>query len=238
MASDVLRPRPNHSPKVKPMMRRAVIVEGIVQGVGFRPFVHRLAGRYRLGGFVGNRAGSVCIEVEGEAAAVECFLRDLTAEAPTTATIVRLEWTNQPPRGEDDFHIQPSEALIGEALIGEASAGSAIFPPADVATCADCLRELFDPADRRHRYPFINCVACGPRFTVIGETPYDRSRTTMAAFPLCDACRSEYENPTDRRFHAQAIACAACGPRLSALDAAGNKLDPSDVVAWAAKRLA
>ncbi len=183
-----------------------VTVQGTVQGVGFRPFVYRLAKRHRLQGWVRNSTGRVEIEVEGTPAGVEDFLRDLEEEAPPLSMIHAIETEDRRPAGGvGGFEILESQRRPGE------------FQPVspDAATCRDCLRELFDPADRRYRYPFINCTNCGPRFTIIEALPYDRPATTMRAFEMCAACRAEYENPEDRRFHAQPVACAGCGPRLS-----------------------
>ncbi len=196
------------------MERRTIVVRGIVQGVGFRPFVHNLATQLQLYGFVKNQVGRVLIEVEGETAALERFLAELADRPPPLAYIEQLSWEQQPLRGERVFRIEPSET---------GAAHSILLSP-DVATCAACLAELFDPHDRRHGYPFLNCTNCGPRLTIITGAPYDRPRTTMAAFSLCAACRAEYEEPTNRRFHAQPTACAACGPRLRLLDAAGQPL--------------
>jgi hydrogenase maturation protein HypF len=196
------------------MERRTFVVRGIVQGVGFRPFVYNLAARLRLGGFVRNQTGGVLIEVEGEAPALDRFGAELAGRPPPLALIEHVAWERRPPRGDAEFRIEASEA----------DADGPVFISPDVRTCPACLAELFDPADRRHGYPFLNCTDCGPRLTVVTGAPYDRVRTTMAGFTLCAACRGEYEDPRDRRFHAQPTACAACGPRLAALDAAGRPL--------------
>jgi hydrogenase maturation protein HypF len=193
--------------------RRAIAIHGIVQGVGFRPFVHSLATRLHLRGLVRNRTGGVWIEVEGEAASLDHFLAELAASPPPLARIERLAWERQPPRGDPRFRIEASEA----------DAAGPVFVSPDVATCADCLAELFDPADRHYRYPFLNCTNCGPRLTIVRGAPYDRQRTTMATFPMCPACHAEYEDPADRRFHAQPAACPACGPRLQVLDGKGER---------------
>jgi hydrogenase maturation protein HypF len=188
-------------------------VEGTVQGVGFRPFVHRLAGAHRLAGWVRNDERGVVLEVEGEPAAVALFLERLADEAPPLATVERVATEELPARGDEGFSIVASESRgRPDALVSS-----------DSATCADCLRELFDPADRRHRYPFINCTNCGPRFTIVRGVPYDRPLTTMADFEMCAACRSEYDDPGDRRFHAQPNACARCGPTLRLGDARGEE---------------
>ncbi|HEY2788840.1 MAG TPA: carbamoyltransferase HypF [Gaiellales bacterium] len=184
--------------------RRGLQVTGTVQGVGFRPFVHGLATRLRLAGFVRNDGGGVAIEVEGDPAALDAFAAALTRDAPGLARIDAVRSRTVAARGDAHFVIARSAAAAVTALV-----------PPDVATCDDCLRELADPGDRRHRYPFINCTQCGPRFTIVRSLPYDRANTTMSSFALCAECRGEYEDPGDRRFHAEPIACPACGPRLS-----------------------
>jgi hydrogenase maturation protein HypF len=184
--------------------RRRFRVGGVVQGVGFRPFVFGLAQRHGLGGFVLNDGTGVVIEVEGAVSDLEAFAAALRDEAPSLARVDAIEVEPLTPSGERAFTIAASTATGRTALI-----------PPDTATCGDCLRELFDPGDRRHRYPFINCTQCGPRFTIVRSVPYDRPNTTMAGFPLCDECRSEYENPADRRFHAEPVCCPVCGPSLS-----------------------
>jgi hydrogenase maturation protein HypF len=184
--------------------RRRFHVQGVVQGVGFRPFVYGLARRHVLGGFVLNDGDGVVIEAEGEPRALDEFAAALREEAPALARVEAVVAEPLTVRGELGFTIAASEVAGRTALI-----------PPDVATCYDCLRELFDPADRRYRYPFVNCTQCGPRFTIVRSVPYDRPNTTMAGFPLCADCRAEYEDPGDRRFHAEPIACPVCGPRLS-----------------------
>lgn len=184
--------------------RRRFEVAGIVQGVGFRPFVHGLAARHGLAGHVRNAGSVVEVEVEGDGGAIASFAEALVIEAPAAARVDGLTQTPCTPLGQSRFRIAASG--------GDAS-GPAIGP--DLATCDECLRELFDPTGRRFRYPFLACAACGPRFTVVEDLPYDRARTTLVDFPLCSDCRREYEDPADRRFHAEAIACPACGPRLS-----------------------
>jgi len=184
--------------------RRRIRVRGVVQGVGFRPFVHRVATRQGLGGRVWNDGDGVVVEVEGPGAALDAFTRALEDEAPPLAQVASVAAERIAIVGEHAFAVVTSHG----------GGRSAIVPP-DVATCGDCLRELFDPADRRYRYPFVNCTNCGPRLTIVTRVPYDRPNTTMAGFPLCPECRHEYENPADRRFHAEPIACPVCGPRLS-----------------------
>ena len=194
------------------VVRTAVRVEGIVQGVGFRPFVYALATRLGLAGLVGNDVDGVFAEVEGAPAAVTEFLLALERDAPPLARVERVTATAMAPAGTASFEIVASEpAGRRRALIA-----------ADTATCADCLRELADPADRRFRYPFINCTNCGPRFTIVMDVPYDRPLTTMATFTMCDECAAEYHDPANRRFHAQPTCCPSCGPRLTLLDAAGK----------------
>ena len=184
--------------------RARVRVAGTVQGVGFRPYVYRLAGELGLAGFVLNDARGVLIEVEGSPAAVDRFLARLGSEAPPLAVVEQLVVEERAPSGDQVFAIRESAA-------GELP-DAPVTP--DTATCEDCLRELFDPTDRRFRYPFINCTNCGPRFTIVRGVPYDRPLTTMASFTMCAECRAEYENPADRRFHAQPNACPVCGPSV------------------------
>jgi hydrogenase maturation protein HypF len=186
------------------VVRHRVRVVGVVQGVGFRPFVHRLAVGLDLSGHVGNDTEGVLIEVEGPASCVEGFEALLVDEAPPLARIHRLEATPVEPRMECGFRIAPSRA----------DGAVRTFVSPDVAVCQECLNEFFDTADRRHRYPFINCTNCGPRFTITMTLPYDRRNTTMRDFDLCAECDAEYTDPSSRRFHAQPIACAACGPHV------------------------
>ncbi|MDQ6750354.1 MAG: carbamoyltransferase HypF [Actinomycetota bacterium] len=204
-------------------------VEGTVQGVGFRPFVYRLASELDLAGFVLNDTRGVLLEVEGADSAVERFLERLVAEPPPLARIERVRPEELAAEGAPGFEIVHSDAT------GEASAP--VSP--DSATCADCLAELRDPADRRHRYPFINCTNCGPRFTIVRGVPYDRPLTTMAGFELCERCRAEYEDPLDRRFHAQPNACPDCGPTARLIDSGGTVLEAAggDAVRGAAEAL-
>src|SRR6516164_1900842 len=196
-------------------VRTAVRVEGVVQGVGFRPFVHALATGLGLTGLVGNDLDGVFAEVEGPAAAVSEFLERLERDAPPLARIERVTTAAMEPSGSASFAIAASGS----------SGPRRTLVSADTATCADCLRELRDPADRRHEYPFINCTNCGPRFTIVRDVPYDRPLTTMAPFAMCGPCAAEYHDPADRRFHAQPTCCPACGPRLALYDPAGH--DPA-----------
>ena len=182
-------------------------VEGTVQGVGFRPFVYRLASELDLAGFVLNDERGVLLEVEGGSAAVDGFLRRLAEEAPPLAAIEAVRGEDLAPAGERGFRILASP---------HGGEPAALVSP-DTATCDDCLAELFDPSDRRYRYPFVNCTNCGPRFTIVRGVPYDRPLTTMAGFELCPRCAAEYDDPADRRFHAQPNACPECGPTLRLL---------------------
>jgi hydrogenase maturation protein HypF len=181
------------------VIRTAVRVEGIVQGVGFRPFVHSLATSLGLRGLVGNDVDGVFAEVEGPQAAVQEFLAALERDAPPLARIERITVKPMKPGGSATF-----------AIVASGSGGQRrTLVSADTATCADCLRELTDPADRRFGYPFINCTNCGPRFTIVRDVPYDRPLTTMAGFTMCEQCAAEYHDPADRRFHAQPTCCPA-----------------------------
>jgi hydrogenase maturation protein HypF len=184
---------------------RLVVVEGRVQGVGFRPFVYRLAEQLGLAGTVQNRTGEVHILAEGDSEALDAFERGLVADAPPLARPAIKQARDATPIGADAFRILPSAE--GEA--------AAIHLPPDLFCCDDCLAEMADPAGRRYRYPFTNCTQCGPRYTIIAALPYDRAATSMAGFELCPECAGEYADPGDRRFHAQPLACPACGPRLS-----------------------
>jgi hydrogenase maturation protein HypF len=191
-------------PHEAPPRREVLVVCGVVQGVGFRPFVYRLALEEELAGSIGNDTGGVTIEIEGPVERVDAFRRRLEAEAPPLARIDSVAVRETPVTGESSFRIIASEAG------GPVSTGI----PADAATCADCLRELLDPNDRRYRYPFLNCTNCGPRYTITRRIPYDRPQTSMARFTMCPACQAEYDDPTNRRFHAQPNACPVCGPRV------------------------
>jgi hydrogenase maturation protein HypF len=193
-------------------------VHGAVQGVGFRPHVYRLARELELAGWVLNGTGGVVIEVEGPARSLAAFGRRLLDETPPAAVVHSAIASRLPAVGEHDFRIVSSSA---------AETKSAVVLP-DLATCPDCLREVLDPADRRHRYPFTNCTNCGPRFSILHDLPYDRERTTMRGFRMCDACRTEYEDPLDRRFHAQPVACPDCGPQLALTDADGRVVAARD----------
>ena len=211
--------------------RRRVAVQGIVQGVGFRPFVYRLAHELGLAGWVRNDGAGVTIEAEGHAAVLDAFLRRLRDDAPPLARVDRVlpEPTPVALGGAPGFAIVETRAAGGAAL------STAIGP--DSAVCADCVAEMLDPDDRRWRYAFTNCTHCGPRYTITRALPYDRATTSMAAFTMCPACSAEYRSPLDRRFHAEPNACPVCGPKLSLLDAQGVALDDADAVAGAVQRI-
>ncbi len=214
-------------------VRHRITVEGIVQSVGFRPFVHRLARELALSGSIYNFTGGVVIEVEGAPEAVDRFVERLQAERPPIALIDSIDRQPVATTGDTEFHIIPSRPQPGAPVL--------VSP--DVATCAACERELLDPEDRRYLHPFINCTNCGPRFTIISALPYDRPQTTMAPFPMCERCRAEYESIDDRRYHAQPVACPDFGPTLelraadsaarglAALDAAVKLLAEGKIVA-------
>jgi hydrogenase maturation protein HypF len=200
-------------------IRACVHIEGIVQGVGFRPFVYHLALEHNLKGWVLNDEKGVAIEIEGGKDDVNGFLSGLSSPPPI-ATIEKTAVSYQPILGYTGFEIRVSKE--GEERL-------ALISP-DIATCSDCLRELFDPQDRRFEYPFINCTNCGPRFTIIEDIPYDRPNTTMSPFSMCVPCSREYHDPLDRRFHAQPNACPECGPTLQLMDSLGNKLETHDPI--------
>ncbi len=202
------------------MRRRRFEIEGIVQGVGFRPFVFSLARRYALAGWVLNDARGVSIEAQGDEEALGAFARALQREHPPLAVITGFHVEEIAPQEEGEFSILASR--------DETRRSAQIAP--DTWVCPECLAELFDPADRRYRYPFINCTNCGPRYSIVTAVPYDRPSTTMVDFPLCAACLAEYEDPVSRRFHAQPNACVECGPRLSLRDAEGALLPCDDPV--------
>ncbi len=206
--------------------RTAIKVTGLVQGVGFRPFVYALATELGLRGFVQNRGAQVFVDVEGAPAALRAFVDRLTLSPPPMAAVERVRCAPLPPANHRQFVIAGSET----------TPGSDICVPPDVATCDACLAELFDPANRRHRHPFITCTQCGPRFSIIRQLPYDRAGTTMGSFPMCGRCRAEYTDPGNRRFHAQAIACPDCGPSLQATGQ-GDRAVNGDALALAVQTL-
>jgi len=216
------------SKAIKQSLKSASIsVRGIVQGVGFRPFVYGLAVKHNLKGWVYNTSEDVKIEVEGGAEAVEQFERELETEAPPLAHIENVTIEHHPPLGYKNFEIRHSQAQEGKYQL--------ISP--DVATCQACLGELLNPEDRRYRYPFTNCTSCGPRFTIIEDMPYDRPKTTMRSFQMCSQCQAEYDNPLDRRFHAQPNACPKCGPQVELVDNQGNLVTESNPIAAASQLL-
>ncbi len=214
-------------------IRRRIEVSGIVQGVGFRPYVYRLAQERALTGNVRNTSRGATIELQGPREQVEEFLRCLPTGAPPLARITRIEVQELACHGEAGFSGEHGFQIVAS----ERGAANRTLIAADVAVCADCLRELLDPADRRYRYPFINCTNCGPRFTIIHGVPYDRRLTSMAGFQMCPQCQAEYTDPGNRRFHAQPNACWKCGPRLSLWNEAGEVIACADPVAAIIPRL-
>jgi hydrogenase maturation protein HypF len=204
-----------------------VSVIGVVQGVGFRPFVYRLATSLGLSGWVRNTSEGVELEVEGTVQSIDAFVVSLRTDAPPLARVHDIDLSDLPPGGASGFVILESA--------GDPEKGQLVSP--DVATCDACVAEILDASDRRHRYPFTNCTNCGPRFTIITDMPYDRPFTTMRSFTMCPQCRAEYEDPANRRFHAQPNACPFCGPRLSLLDAAGMPVQTTDPLAGAVRAI-
>lgn len=209
------------------MERLCLKIRGIVQGVGFRPFVHKLVRRCGLSGYIKNTSSGVALELEGERPALERFVTLLPEQAPVLAVIESMEASYSPElRGYEGFEIRQSQR--------EEFRNTLISP--DIGICEDCLRELRDPRDRRYRYPFINCTNCGPRFTIIKDIPYDRAKTSMVGFPMCPDCDREYHDIDNRRYHAQPDCCASCGPRVFYLDETGNEL-PGDGIELAREAL-
>ena len=204
-----------------------ISARGVVQGVGFRPFVYKLAAKHNLQGWVCNTSEDVKIEVEGEHDSLEHFILELRSNTPPLARIEDISATYHPPVDYKKFEIRHSIAEKGKYQL--------VSP--DIATCPACLEEIFNPEDRRYYYPFTNCTNCGPRFTIIEDIPYDRPKTTMRSFRMCPKCRAEYNNPLDRRFHAQPNACPICGPTLELLDASGNRIACHDAIITASKLL-
>jgi hydrogenase maturation protein HypF len=204
-------------------VRRHIEVSGIVQGVGFRPHVYRLARERALAGEISNTPSGVTIEVQGPREKIDDFVVRLRQEAPPLAKITGLAMADLPCNDDREFQITASRR--GEAV-------HTLISP-DVAVCEDCLREMLDPQDRRYRYPFINCTNCGPRFTIVHDIPYDRPHTSMSVFPMCPACRAEYEDPLNRRFHAQPNACWDCGPRLQLWNRGGHSISVQNPLAGA-----
>ncbi|WP_221621475.1 carbamoyltransferase HypF [Paenibacillus rhizophilus] len=209
------------------VIRVDVQVKGIVQGVGFRPFVYRLAHQHDLKGWVTNDSSGIRLEAEGRRTDIDAFLVSLRASAPPLSHIEELTWELQSPNGYTEFRIKES--------VGAASHEVHLSP--DICVCEDCLAELKDPGNRRFRYPYINCTNCGPRFTITVQVPYDRKYTTIRDFELCEDCAKEYHDPANRRFHAQPVSCPVCGPSVYLLDASGKRVDSADPVAYAAECL-
>lgn len=205
----------------RPVRRRAkALITGIVQGVGFRPFLYNLASSLELAGYVVNTARGVDLEVEGSVEAIEDFFKAISSSPPPLAYVKDITWRFVSPKNDEGFE-------IGESLPGEER--STLISP-DVCVCDECLAEMEDPSDRRYGYPFINCTNCGPRYTIIEDIPYDRSSTTMKGFQMCPLCLFEYHDPTDRRFHAQPNACPSCGPKVSLLDRKGTDIQSGDPI--------
>jgi hydrogenase maturation protein HypF len=211
----------------QPLKLASISVRGIVQGVGFRPFVYGLAVKHNLKGWVYNTSEDVRIEVEGKAEAIKQFERELQTQAPPLAHIENVTVEYHRPVAYKNFEIRKSRAQAGKYQL--------VSP--DVATCQACLDELLNPEDRRYRYPFTNCTNCGPRFTIIEGMPYDRPQTTMRCFQMCPRCQAEYDNPLDRRFHAQPNACPKCGPQVQLVDNQGNVVNESNPIAAASQLL-
>jgi hydrogenase maturation protein HypF len=216
----------SHFPEEK-LMRSKITIEGIVQGVGFRPFIYNLAKTHNLKGYVLNNSRGVEIEAEGEGIDLKNFLDALPESLPPQAHIVSLREERLPPVNFTNFEIR--ESKTGEER-------TVLISP-DLAVCDDCIRELFNPRDRRYRYPFINCTNCGPRYTIIDDIPYDRPHTSMKSFSMCKECQEEYDNPGNRRFHAQPNACWQCGPQLTIIDSSGKAIDAKDPIAEAVRLL-
>src|SRR5271166_1086496 len=233
-------------------VRRRIEVSGIVQGVGFRPYIYRLATTRHLKGTIRNTSAGVTIEIQGPVETVQDFIEHLPTDAPPLARITGFTVNELPCVTAQSLAAQGIDVQGVATQSRDADAGGdpdfriihsregeevrTLISP-DVTICPDCLREMFDAKDRRYRYPFINCTNCGPRFTIIRDIPYDRPSTSMAAFPMCPACLTEYENPMDRRFHAQPNACWECGPRVELWDKSGQKIECEDSILETASRL-
>ena len=197
------------------MKRLQITLTGLLQGIGFRPYVYRLAVAHTLAGWVANDRDSVLIEVEGEARQLADFLIDLQSHIPACGHITDLQQQTIPATRQQDFYFKASLNADEQA---------AVFACADIVVCDDCVAEMRDPDNRRHQHPFISCCHCGPRYSVMLGLPYDREQTSLRDFPLCEQCAAEYQNPTDRRFFAQTIACPDCGPQLTFCDASGKAI--------------
>ena len=209
------------------VVSKKIAVNGIVQGVGFRPFIYQMANRLNIKGDVANTSDGVLIHIEGGRGEVDCFCKNIKKKSPPLARITSLSISSAPEKKFKTFSITKSRELK--------SASTFISP--DVSVCEDCLFELFDPGDRRHLYPFLNCTNCGPRYTIIDDIPYDRQKTSMKRFEMCEKCRAEYEDPENRRFHAQPNACPDCGPHVALYDKARKKIDEKNSVEETAKLL-
>ena len=207
----------------KNLVRLSIHIEGIVQGVGFRPFIYNLARSYSLSGYVLNNTRGVDVEVEGDKERIQLFLQGIKTKSPPLAVIEKINWQELPPADYRNFEIKSSRKEKDKFL--------PLSP--DISICDECLRELLDPRDRRYLYPFINCTNCGPRFTIIKDVPYDRQRTTMDKFKMCPDCESEYHDPSNRRFHAQPNACWRCGPTMKLLNSKGEQVQCNDPVTLA-----
>lgn len=217
----MVSPEASKSARYEDVVRSSIKVKGIVQGVGFRPFVYNLAQKYGLAGWVCNSSCGVEIEAEGDGQNIEKFVSEITGNPPVLARIEKIEvQDNLTLQGYSRFEIKESFREEGQFV--------PVSP--DISICEECLKELFDPADRRYRYPFINCTNCGPRFTIIKDVPYDRENTTMAEFTMCLPCKTEYEDPSNRRFHAQPNACPVCGPKISLFDCKGKEVGCPDII--------
>jgi hydrogenase maturation protein HypF len=207
--------------------RVRLLVQGRVQGIGFRPAVFKSAVQYKLGGVTYNCPEGLAVEVEGSSLLVDDFVKNFAYVVPSQARVFRIIREDIKPLKQTSFRILETN---------QQGKFRSIIPP-DLATCPDCLRELFDQSDRRYRYPFINCTHCGPRFTIINDLPYDRDKTTMKAFKMCPACKKEYDDPSNRRFHAQPNACPECGPQLFLTDNKGKRIKAKDHVQRAVELL-
>ncbi len=202
------------------MVRKKITVQGIVQGVGFRPFIYNLAVSNKLNGFVSNTSQGVVIEVEGANNKIDNFIDNIKLQAPPLSLITDIS--------SKEIKTLKSENFIIKDSSDDKSVATLISP--DIAVCQDCLKELFDRNDRRYHYPFINCTNCGPRYTIIDNIPYDRQYTSMKNFKMCPDCQAEYDDPTNRRFHAQPNACPACGPQVQLFDSKQKLQDVEDAI--------
>ena len=202
-------------------------INGIVQGVGFRPFVYQLAERLEIKGEVANTSQGVTIQIEGDRSKIDSFLEELVQKCPPLARITEIKSYPETVIGFKDFSIVKSKPR---------AVRSTLIAP-DTSLCSECLAELFDPKDRRYLYPFINCTNCGPRYSIISDIPYDRPNTSMKQFQMCKPCQNEYDDPANRRFHAQPNACDRCGPSVSLYDATGNKIESDYAIEEAARLL-